>query len=172
MLPQRESTRTRKLIKLRESARVAARGMIAPPAAQATTRFLDRSRSTGSAPGPLRHHHACCAKAFLLTRGTHRHNIPNVEKWDYAFDPEKNTWLIRERGISFEQIIALIESGHLVQVLEHHDRERYPNQLLYEVDVGGYIYVVPVVRDHQTLFLKTIYPSRKATRSRAKGRPS
>ena len=65
-----------------------------------------------------------------------------------------------------------VESGHLVQVLEHHDRERYPNQLLYEVDVGGYIYVVPVVRDHQTLFLKTIYPSRKATRSRAKGRPS
>ena len=110
-----------------------------------------------------------------------KHNIDNrhtssyhsqVEKWDYAFDPDKNTWLIRERGISFEQIIALIESGHLVQVLEHHDRERYHNQLLYEVDVGGYIYVVPVVRDHQTLFLKTIYPSRKATRSRAKGRPS
>lgn len=107
-----------------------------------------------------------------MTKGTHRHTIPNVEKWDYAFDPDKNTWLIRERGISFEQIIALIESGHLVQVLEHHDRERYPNQLLYEVDVGGYIYVVPVLRDHQTLFLKTIYPSRKATRSRAKGRSS
>jgi len=90
-------------------------------------------------------------------------------KWDYAFDPDKNAWLIRERGISFEQIIALIESGSLVQVLEHHDRERYPNQLLYEVDVDAYIYVVPVVREHQTLFLKTVYPSRKATRNRAKG---
>ena len=56
-------------------------------------------------------------------------------KWDYAFDPDKNAWLIRERGISFEQIIALIESGNLVQVLEHYDRERYPTQLLYEVDV-------------------------------------
>lgn len=93
-----------------------------------------------------------------------------MEKWEYAFDPDKNTWLIRERGISFEQIIALIENGHLVQVLEHHDRGRYPNQLLYEVDVDGYIYVVPVVREHGTLFLKTIYPSRKATRNRAKGR--
>ena len=71
----------------------------------------------------------------LLTTGTHRHSILNMEKWDYAFDPDKNAWLIRERGISFEQIIALIESGNLVQVLEHHDRERYPNQLLYEVDV-------------------------------------
>lgn len=93
-----------------------------------------------------------------------------MESWEYAFDPDKNAWLIQERGISFEQIIALIESGHLVQVLEHHDRERYPHQLLYEVDVNGYIYIVPVVREHRTLFLKTIYPSRKATRNHEKGR--
>ena len=105
----------------------------------------------------------------LLTRGTHRHNMCTVKKWDYAFDPDKNAWLIQERGVSFEQIIALIESGHLVQILEHHDPERYPNQRLYEVDVDGYIYVVPVVREHGTLFLKTIYPSRKATRKREKG---
>ncbi len=92
-----------------------------------------------------------------------------MEEWDYAFDPAKNAWLIRERGISFEQIIALIESGNLIQVLEHRDHKRYPNQLLYEVDVDGYIYVVPVVRAHQTLVLKTIYPSRKATRNYRKG---
>ena len=49
-----------------------------------------------------------------------------MEEWDYAFDSDKNAWLIRERGISFEQIIALIESGNLIQVLEHHDRTRYP----------------------------------------------
>ncbi len=95
-----------------------------------------------------------------------------MEEWDYAFDSDKNAWLIRERAISFEQIIALIESGNLIQVLEHHDSTRYPNQLLYEVDVDGYIYVVPVVRERQTLFLKTIYPSRKATRNRGKGRTS
>ena len=95
-----------------------------------------------------------------------------VDQWDYAFDPNKNAWLIQERGISFEQIIALIESRHLIQVLEHHDPERYPNQLLYEVDVDGYVYVVPVVKEHRTLFLKTIYPSLKATRNRAKGRTS
>ena len=92
-----------------------------------------------------------------------------MEDEDYAFDPERNAWLIRERGISFEQIIALIEGGKLIQVLEHPDRERYPDQLLYEVDVDGYVYVVPVVREGRTLFLKTIYPSRKATRKRRKG---
>jgi uncharacterized DUF497 family protein len=95
-----------------------------------------------------------------------------MEEWDYAFESDKNAWLIRERGISFEQIIALIESGNLIQVLEHHDRIRYPNQLLYEVDVDGYIYVVPVVGERQALFLKIIYPSRKATRNRGKGRTS
>jgi uncharacterized DUF497 family protein len=90
---------------------------------------------------------------------------------DYAFDPSKNTWLIRERGISFEQIIALIEAGSLVQVLEHPDQTRYPNQFLYEVDVDGYIYVVPVVMQDRTLFLKTVYPSRKATRKRRRRGP-
>jgi hypothetical protein len=87
-----------------------------------------------------------------------------MEEWDYAFDAEKNAWLLRERGISFDQIIALIESGKLIQVLEHADQARYPNQLLYEVNVDGYVYVVPVIRRGRTLFLKTVYPSRKATR--------
>jgi hypothetical protein len=95
-----------------------------------------------------------------------------MEERDYAFDPQKNAWLIRERAISFEQVIALIESSKLVQVLEHPNAERYPNQLLYEVDVGGYVHVVPVVRRGRILFLKTIYSSRKATRRRRKGEPS
>src|SRR5215469_11897435 len=93
-----------------------------------------------------------------------------VEERDYAFDPEKNAWLIRARGISFEQVIALIESSKLVQVLEHPNAERYPNQLLYEVDVDGYVHVVPVVREGRMLFLKAIYPRRKATRRRGKGK--
>jgi hypothetical protein len=90
---------------------------------------------------------------------------------EYAFDPQKNGWLVRERGISFEQIIALIETGKLIQVLEHPNAERSPNQLLYEVDVGGCVQVVPVVREGRILFLKTIYPSRKATKKRRKGEP-
>ena len=89
-----------------------------------------------------------------------------MEELDYAFDPQKNAWLVRERGISFEQIIALIEGSNLIQVLEHPNSERYPNQLLYEVDVDGYVHFVPVVREGRILFLKTIYPSRRATRKR------
>jgi len=94
-----------------------------------------------------------------------------MEELDYAFDPQKNAWLIRERTIAFEQIIALIESSKLIQVLDHPNAEKYPNQLLYEVDVDGYVHVVPVVREGRILFLKTIYPSRKATRKRS-GEPA
>ncbi len=94
-----------------------------------------------------------------------------MEEWDFAFDPEKNAWLIQKRGISFEQIIASIESSKLIQVLEHPNAERYANQLLYEVEVDGYVHVVPVVREGRILFLKTIYPSRKVTRRRSKGGP-
>lgn len=86
-----------------------------------------------------------------------------MEDWDYAFDHAKNDRLKRERSISFEQIIALIEGGGLIRILEHPDSGKYPDQSLFEVDVDGYVSVVPVVRQGQTLFLKTIYPSRKAT---------
>jgi hypothetical protein len=68
-----------------------------------------------------------------------------LEEFKYAFDPAQNSWLLRERGISFEQIVALIEDGKLIRVLEHPNKKRYPSQLLYEVDVAGYVYVVLVV---------------------------
>jgi hypothetical protein len=83
---------------------------------------------------------------------------------DYAFNPDKNSWLIRERGIGFEQIIALIDAGKLLRVLTHPNQMKYRDQLLYEVDADGYVYGVPVVATGSTLFLKTIYPSRKATK--------
>ena len=92
-----------------------------------------------------------------------------MEDWDYEFDPLKNEQLKRERSISFEQIISLIETGNLIQILEHPDGDKYPGQWLFEINVDGYVYVVPVVRQGSTLFLKTAYPSRKATKHSKKG---
>jgi uncharacterized DUF497 family protein len=77
---------------------------------------------------------------------------------DYEFDPEKNAWLLANRGIGFEQIIALIEAGELLQVLEHPNQTKYPGQLLYEVDVDGYVHVVPVTPRGTALILETILP--------------
>ena len=87
---------------------------------------------------------------------------------DYEFDPEKNAWLIANRGISFQQIIALIEAGKLLEILEHPNPAKYPGQVLYQIDVDGYVHIVPVTARGATLFLETIYPSRKATKKRRK----
>ena len=64
----------------------------------------------------------------------------------------------------------LIEAGKLLQILEHSNRAKYPGQLIFEVDVDGYVHVVPVTPKGSKLFLETTYPRRKATRKAKKGR--
>jgi uncharacterized DUF497 family protein len=87
------------------------------------------------------------------------------EKPHYEFSADKNQLLIKERSISFEDVVAAIDNGKLLDTIEHYNVARYPNQEIYVVDVNGYIYLVPFVRkDEQTLFLKTIIPSRKLTK--------
>lgn len=82
----------------------------------------------------------------------------------FSWNSEKNTALIRERGISFEEIVFHIEKGDILDLLEHANHERYPNQRVFVVDVEGYAYLVPFIEDEVEVFLKTIIPSRKATR--------
>jgi hypothetical protein len=57
-----------------------------------------------------------------------------------------------------------IESGDVLDLLEHPNRDRYPNQRVFVVNVEGYAYLIPFVEDEQEVFLKTIIPSRKAAR--------
>ncbi len=84
----------------------------------------------------------------------------------FNWDPEKNALLKRTRGVSFEEIVAAIEDGGVLGVLEHPNPERYPNQRVYLVEFMDYVFVVPFVREEtkRELVLKTIYPSRKYTR--------
>ncbi|UCD77545.1 MAG: toxin [Desulfobacterales bacterium] len=82
----------------------------------------------------------------------------------YRWNHEKNRKLKEERGIGFEQVVIHIERGGLLDVLNHPNRERYPNQQLLVVEVNDYAYLVPFVEDENGRFLKTIIPSRKATR--------
>ena len=82
----------------------------------------------------------------------------------FSWDPEKNEQLVRERGISFEEIVFHIERGDILDLLEHPHAERYPEQRIFIVDVEGYAYLVPFVESDTEVFLKTIIPSRKATR--------
>ena len=86
-------------------------------------------------------------------------------KEDFDWNTEKNLQLIERRGVSFEIVLSAIERGGLLNVVDHPNQNRYPGQLIYVVDVNEYVYLVPfVIQDDGSRFLKTIIPSRKATR--------
>ena len=83
---------------------------------------------------------------------------------EFDWGTEKNQQLIATRHVSLERVVSAIEQGGLIDVLEHPNQRRYPGQL-YVVDIDGYVHLVPFVRSEDgTRFLKTIIPSRKATR--------
>ena len=82
----------------------------------------------------------------------------------YAWNPEKNEKLKIERGISFEEVVFHIEHGDEVDVLEHPNQAKYPGQMISVVLVEGYVYLIPYVESDEKIFLKTIIPSRKATK--------
>ena len=82
----------------------------------------------------------------------------------FTWDDAKNEKLKAERGIGFEEIIFLIERGNLLDVLEHPNQERYGSQRVFVVQRDDYVYLVPFVEDDKLVFLKTIIPSRKATK--------
>lgn len=88
----------------------------------------------------------------------------------FTYSPEKNLKLILERGISFDEIIAAIDNGQILDVVEHPNQKRYGKQKIYIVEIKDYVYLVPFVEDaHGTIFLKTIIPSRKAKQKYLKG---
>jgi len=87
------------------------------------------------------------------------------EKVTFQFSAEKNQQLISERGVSFEKIIAALDDGRLLDIIEHHNKDKYSHQRIYVIDLNGYVYLVPYVKkDEHTVFLKTIFPSRKLTK--------
>jgi uncharacterized DUF497 family protein len=82
----------------------------------------------------------------------------------YDWDQEKNEWLLLERGITFEEIVYHLRHGGLLDAIEHPNQDRYPNQRIFIVNVEGYACLVPFVETEDTIFLKTIIPSRKMTK--------
>jgi hypothetical protein len=78
----------------------------------------------------------------------------------YNWNPEKDGVVSKERGVSFGDIVYYIEHGHVVDIVEHPNREKYANQKIYLIDIDGYIYLVPFVETTEEIFLKTIIPSR------------
>ena len=82
----------------------------------------------------------------------------------FDWDDEKNELLKHERGITFEEVVFHIENGDVLDVIEHPNAAKYRSQKIYILDIDGYAYLVPFVEEEDHFFLKTVIPSRKATR--------
>ncbi len=87
----------------------------------------------------------------------------------FDWSTDKNERLKKQRDITFEEIVFHILHDGLLDVLEHPNKEQYPDQRIFVVDVEGYVYLVPYVETEESIFLKTIIPSRKMTKKYLKG---
>ncbi len=82
----------------------------------------------------------------------------------YAWDHGKNAILKESRGISFEEVVLNIELGNEVDLFDHPNQKQYSAQQISVVVIESYAYLVPFVESEEEIFLKTIIPSRKATK--------
>ncbi len=82
----------------------------------------------------------------------------------FRWNHDKNEVLKKDRSISFEEVVLAIEANGLLDELQHPNPEKYPNQSVLVVALDGYAYLVPYVEEQDYYFLKTVIPSRKATR--------
>ena len=82
----------------------------------------------------------------------------------HNWNEDKNNLLKKERGISFEEVIFHLSIGNVWKEAEHPDMTNYPGQRTYFVVIEDYVYLVPHIVEREHIFLKTIIPSRKATK--------
>jgi uncharacterized DUF497 family protein len=82
----------------------------------------------------------------------------------YRWSAVKNEQLKSERGLSFERVVVAMEGDGLLDILAHPNPAKYPRQRVLVVAFDGYAHLVPFVEEDEYYFLKTIIPSRKASR--------
>jgi len=83
---------------------------------------------------------------------------------EYQWNEDKNRELEETRGINFEDILGVVETGKVIEVIDHPNQRKYPKQKILFVEIRDYIIAVPFVERGQVRFLKTLYKSRVATK--------
>ena len=82
-----------------------------------------------------------------------------------SWDPEQTILLKADRGVSFEDVVFHMMAGDILDTIEHPNQERYPGQQIHVVAIEDYVYLVPFIESEEEVFLKTLIPSRKATKA-------
>jgi len=87
----------------------------------------------------------------------------------FSWNNKKNQLLKSERNVSFEEVVFHIERQHVLDIVEHPNQEKYKGQKIFIVNINNYACLVPFVESEGEIFLKTIIPSRKATKKYLRG---
>ena len=82
----------------------------------------------------------------------------------FSWNTDNNKKLQNDRNISFEEVVFYIQKGQLLDIVEHPNQERYFGQKMFIININDYAYLIPFVETEKEVFLKTIIPSRKATK--------
>lgn len=82
----------------------------------------------------------------------------------FEWNDKKNDKLKEERGISFEDVVYYMDKGDILDIVPHPQQDKYPDQKMVIVAMENYAYLVPFIETENIIFLKTIIPSRKATK--------
>lgn len=87
----------------------------------------------------------------------------------FEWDNKKNVQLKEERRVSFEDIVFYIDRGDVLDIIPHPQQSKYSGQRMFIINIENYAYLVPFIESEDKIFLKTIIPSRKATKKYLKG---
>lgn len=98
-----------------------------------------------------------------MTFSTHGAKLIAVKSINWNSD--KNQKLLNDRGVSFEDVVVCMQQGELLDIIEHPNKEKYPNQRVFVIEIDNYAFLIPYVETDEEIFLKTIIPSRKATKT-------
>lgn len=58
-------------------------------------------------------------------------------------------------------VLEKLLKGEILERKSHPNKEKYPNQRIFILEIDGYICYVPFVENETEIFLKTIIPNRK-----------
>ena len=165
--------RSRPALACERSARLTRARITSPSSGPATAGEVCALRRLGQRRhGPLTFNVQRSASQAILSEPQERSRrqkahglLPSWRMKPLRWAPKKNDLLKHERGVSFEEITVAVEAGSLLEIVPHPNPARYPRQKIMVVEVAGYAYLVPFVEEEDHFFLKTIIPSRKATRN-------
>ncbi len=82
-----------------------------------------------------------------------------------SWNPEKAVQLRNNsarNNVGFEECLLAIQDG-MVLADEPNPSPKFPHQRMFVLNIENYAYVVPYIESENSIFLKTVFPSRKYT---------